>query len=412
MMVALKAIFGTIESFTESGCIMVNFFRFKYKFCNSILLLAVGVMLASCGLPVESTRNNFTLSGTPISVALLVPSGSEEANENDLAQSLVNAANLALIERPNVPIALKLYETAGDPDTAAIQAAQAVAEGAQVILGPVFSDTTQAASAAVGRNGPRLLSFSNNAAIAGGNVFILGQSFVDTADRLVEFAAQQGKARAITLYGDTVSGNTGREAIQQALRSSLIDTAGTIPYQLTQQSVIDTIPSVKAIVDSEGADLIFLTATSAGALPLLVQLLPEAGLAMPEVQLVGLSRWDLPVQTLDLPGVQDGWFALPNPDLSRQFANRYREIYADSPHPIASLAFDGMIAIITTLEESGSNRVNSATLTQSQGFDGANGLFRFNPDGSTKRALAIATVDNKQVIVIDPAPKSLDGVGS
>ncbi len=391
---------------------MVNLFRYKFKFCIGILPLAAGVLLASCGVPVDSTRSNLSPSGSPTSVALLVPSGSEQTNQNDLAQSLINAANLAINERPNVPITLRIYETAGDPDTAAAQAVQAVADGAQVILGPVFSDTTQAASTAVGRNGPRLLSFSNNPAVAGDNVFVLGQSFADTAARLVEFAVRQGKARAIILHGDTVSGNAGREAIQRALLNSPINTAGIISYQLTQQSVIDTIPLAQGLVENEGSDLIFLTATSAGALPLLVQLLPEAGMSPPAVQLIGLSRWDLPMQTLDLPGLQDGWFALPTPDLSRQFVNRYREVYAESPHPIASLAFDGMTAIMTTIADSGSNRASSAALTRIQGFSGANGLFRFEPDGSIKRALAIATVVNKQVIVIDPAPRSFGGVGS
>ena len=68
--------------------------------------------------------------------------------------------------------------------------------------------------------------------------------------------------------------------------------------------------------------IIFLTANTAGALPLFSQMLPEAGLSTDTIQYMGLSRWDTPPQTLELPGVQGGWFALPDPGRSAQFQNR------------------------------------------------------------------------------------------
>ena len=50
--------------------------------------------------------------------------------------------------------------------------------------------------------------------------------------------------------------------------------------------------------------------------------------------------------------------------------------------------------------------MTKGNLTQSSGFKGVNGVFRFKADGTNQRAMAIAQVTNNQVQIIDPAPKS------
>ena len=58
-----------------------------------------------------------------------------------------------------------------------------------------------------------------------------------------------------------------------------------------------------------------------------------------------------------------------------------------------------------------SNALTGAALTQPSGFAGVNGVFRLLPDGTNQRALAVAQIQNNQVIVIDPAPRSFGGAG-
>ena len=50
-------------------------------------------------------------------------------------------------------------------------------------------------------------------------------------------------------------------------------------------------------------------------------------------------------------------------------------------------------------------------LTQGAGFVGVNGIFRFLPNGTNERGLAVAQIVNQQVTVIDPAPRSFGGFG-
>ena len=39
------------------------------------------------------------------------------------------------------------------------------------------------------------------------------------------------------------------------------------------------------------------------------------------------------------------------------------------------------------------------------------GIFRLLPDGTNQRALAVATIQDRKVVVISPAPQSFEGAG-
>jgi hypothetical protein len=79
-----------------------------------------------------------------------------------------------------------------------------VDEGAQVILGPFYSEEANSAGVAVANSGVSVLAFSNNAAIAGGNVFVLGQTFDNTARRLASYAVRGGKSNILIVHDRNV----------------------------------------------------------------------------------------------------------------------------------------------------------------------------------------------------------------
>lgn len=347
----------------------------------------------------------------PVPVALLVPRSSAQAGDGVLAQSLENAARLAISDLQGVTIDLKVYDTAGNAATAAAIAKQAVDDGARIILGPVYAESANAVGVSVANRNINVLAFSNNPSIAGGNVFILGPTFDNTAQRLTNYAAVQGKGNMLVVHGNDLSGQTGRDAIQRAAAGNGSTVAGVVPYDLSQQAVINAIPQIRSAVSSTGANSLFMTANTAGALPLLTQLLPEAGVSQTDTQFIGLTRWDIPPQTLELPGVQGGWFALPDPGKSGQFQSRYQGAYGTSPHPIGGLAYDGIAAIGALVGAGKSDALTGAALTQSAGFQGIGGIFRFLPNGTNQRGLAIATVQDRQLVVIDPAPASFAAAG-
>ena len=382
---------------------------------RAILMPLAALALAACDPAALTTIGNSggprVDTSQPIPVALLVPRGSGQASDDLLARNLENAARLAMRDLNGVEIELRVYGTAGNASTAASQAALAVNDGARIILGPLYAEAANAAGVAVAPSGINVLAFSNNTTIAGGNVFVLGSTFDNTANRLVSHAASEGRDRIVIVHAQDVSGQLGRNAIQQAVSRSGATLVGSVDYPLSQQGVVDSVPRIKAAVDNGAANSVFLTSPSASALPLLTQLLPEAGVSPSTTQFIGLARWDIPPQTLDLPGVQGGWFALPDPARASAFRSQYQAAYGTAPHPLAGLAFDGIAAIGALASQGRSNALTGAALTQGAGFQGATGIFRLRPDGTNQRGLAVATVRNNQVVVISPAPGGFGGAG-
>jgi ABC-type branched-subunit amino acid transport system substrate-binding protein len=380
------------------------------KSLGAVATATATLILAAC-VPAEGPS---VATGTPsgqVQIALLVPSGSGQASDELLARSLQNAARMAIADLGNAKIDLRVYNTAGSPTQAAAMATKAVAEGAQVILGPVFAQEANAAGVAVAGSGVNVLAFSNNTDIAGNNVFVLGPTFDNTAQRLANFAVRQGKSKIMIVHDQNTAGELGRAAIQRGIASAGGSVVSTGSYEFSQNGVASAAPQLATAAKAAGAQAVFMTADTAGALPLISQLLADNGVNSASTQFIGLTRWDIPTATLGLPGVQGGWFALPDPALYAQFQSRYQSSYGEPPHPIAGLAYDGVAAIGALMKRQKSGPVTKAALTQGAGFVGVNGIFRLNNDGTNDRGLAVAQIRDGKAVVIDPAPRSFGGAG-
>lgn len=375
------------------------------KKVQSFVAISALALMTACAPTMPTTTTGPTIdTSKPVPVALLVPQSSDGAAQ--IAADLENAARLAAAQLDDLEIDLRVYDTAGDATVAASVAQQAVDDGAKIIIGPLYAEAANAAGTAVADDGINVLSFSNNTTIAGGNVFVLGKTFDNTASRIVSFAAEQGKERAMVIHSDRIDGQMGLNAFQGAAADTNLRIVSVQSYELTQENVVNTVPLIRASAEIEDVDTLFLTSSSAGALPLLAQLLPEAGLDPANVQYVGLTRWDIPSQTLELNGLQGGWFAVPDPTRTENFSAQFQEQFGNRPHQLASLAFDGIAAIGALAQAGFDDILTREALTQPSGFQGVDGIFRLKDDGTNERGLAIATVQDKQVLIIDPAPRS------
>ena len=288
-------------------------------------------------------------------------------------------------------------------------ARQAVQQGARVIVGPLRSDAAAAVGVALSGSNVSVLSFSNNTEIAGGNVFVLGNTFQNSAARLARHAVTQGRGRMMILHAQNLAGEVARDAVQGAFTMAGGTVAGVQSYEFSQQGVVQAIPDIMDQIRESEANALMFTSDASAALPLFAQLLPENGLDTEAVQVMGLTRWDVPSQTLELSGLQGGWFALPDPDATAAFNARYTAAYGDASHVLAPIAYDALRAIAETAADQ--DTLGPAALTASAGFAGANGVFRLRADGTNERAMAIATVEDNQVSIIDPAPGRLAGPG-
>lgn len=347
-----------------------------------------------------------------IVVGMLVPQGSGQPDQEALADSLVAAARLAVSEMEDVKIDLRVYPTAGNADQATAAAQRAASEGAKIIVGPLFAGAANAAGTAVARKNINVLSFSNNPEIAGGNVFILGDTFANTADRLIGYSAAQGKRTVVGLVRADAAGDVAVSAMQSAAARNGVQYAGAARYALSTESAVAAVSSTKSLIAQTGASALIMDADSAGALPVFAQLLPENGVTSSATQFIGLARWDrTSEQVRAIAGVQGSLFAMPDTAATAAFNQRFTATYGNGPHILAGKAYDAMRAVGALLREGSSDALTRAKLTRASGFTGANGVFRLRPDGTNQRALAVATFQDGQVVVLDPAPRGFGGAG-
>lgn len=378
-----------------------------FVFMSVLWLAACDVTLApdaNVGQQIDVTK--------PIQVALLVPGASAQATDNQLAQNFENAARLAIADLRGAAIELRVYNTAGgNPQQAAIAATRAVDDGAKIIIGPLFGEAANAAGVAIAGRNVNVLSFSNNRAFAGGNVFILGATFDNTAERLVQYASRQGINRYMVLHGEDLSGNVGRDAITAAVRNSGGQVVGVESYPLSQQGIFSSTRGIVSNVRSSGAQAVFTTAGANADLPIIATALPDAGMSIARSPFIGLTRWDTLPQLVALPGLDGGLFTVPDQNTATLFANRYAATYGTLPHPLSGLAYDGIAAIGALAAAGNSDALTKEALTQPQGFRGTDGVFRLLPNGLNQRGLAVATIRDNQVIILEQAPRSFGGPG-
>ena len=222
---------------------------------------------------------------------------------------------------------------------------------------------------------------------------------------------RRGRGNIYIVQANDPAEQLGADAIRRAATRKGANVVGSSAFPLSQQGVVNAVPQIASGYRGSGAQSVFLTSGTAGALPFLADLLPENGITTANSQFIGLQRLDVPSSALSIKGLQGAWFAIPNPGLVQQFQNRYQAAYGSMPNPVAGLAYDGIAAIGALVKQGNSTALTGRALTQSQGFAGVNGAFRLLGDGTNERALAVAQIQNNQVIVIDPAPRSFGGAG-
>ena len=373
------------------------------------------VALAACATTGPRVAGNDGIDvdpNQPVKVALLLPYGTGDAGREQIARSLENAARLAQSELRNATLELTVYPTAGTTAGGSAAASQAVAEGAKIIVGPLFSTETAGAQGPAASSGLTVLSFSNNPSVAGGNVYVLGTTFQNTADRLVAYGQSRGLNSIGVVYPAGLEGETARDAVRQAVSNRGATLAASQSYNLSVEGIQSAGPAAAAALNGAGANAVILTDGPTGGLAFISEALRGNGVTT--AQFLGMQRWDTSAEALGVPSLQGGVFAAPDPATLGAFRGRYQTAYGEAPHELAGLAFDAVAAVGALIAEAraqGGSPFSTARLTQASGFAGANGPFRLTPSGVAQRNLAIIAVQNGQAVVAERAARSFDQVG-
>ena len=339
-----------------------------------------------------------------VKAGLILPL-SASGNATVAAQSMRNAAEMALAEFNNPDLQLLVKDDAGSAPGAQQAAQAALDEGAEIILGPLFALTVGPVGRAARARGVPVIAFSTDTNVAARGVYLL--SFLPEADvdRIIGYAASQGRRSFAALVPDNAYGSVVEAAFKQAVGRAGGRVIALERYPLDRTQMQTPVRNVAQAASQ--ADAIFVP-DGTDAVPTIVQTLTANGIDTKRVQLLGTGLWE-DAQIFSNPLLDGAWYAGPDSTGFRNFSARYRSRYGKDPVRTASLAYDAVALVAALVKTQGRQRFSDDVLTNSSGFTGIDGLFRFRPDGTNQRGLAVLRVSPTGGQIISPPPKGFGG---
>jgi branched-chain amino acid transport system substrate-binding protein len=347
-------------------------------------------------------------------IAVLLPFSSTNAEVRRQSMGIYNGIQMALFQVgiPDV-VLLPRDATSADPQVIAGITEDVIRDGAVAVIGPVFAQQVAPVAAEAAEVRAPVLAFSTDLSAIGQGAYLVSMTPSAEVKRVVEWANRDGVTRFAMLGPD----NANSRAIEVALRqeaaargASVVGvtyyTPGNSSPQAEARAIARTIEAenkaypgkVAVLIPESGVQL-----RSVGAL-----LRSVANVTPSQVRFIGTGQWNDP-EIWREPGLYGGAFPAPDPAAITDFETRYQATFGEAPPRLASFGYDAG-ALAATLASA--ERLDAATIQRPQGWGGVNGLFRFLPDGSSERALAIMQLQNQGgVKVVSPALQTF-GSGS
>jgi ABC-type branched-subunit amino acid transport system substrate-binding protein len=393
---------------------------FSRRSLTAAFCAAAGLALTACGGGQFGNFGDFGNFGQPgpagqqlppqaeaaigtgeVRVGLILPL-SAQGNAGVAAQSMKNAAQLALAEFKNPNIQLLVKDDAGTPQGAQAGAQQALSEGAQIILGPLFAESVRAVAQVARPANVPMIAFSTDSSVAASGVYLL--SFLPETDvkRIVDYAAAHGRRSFAALIPDNAYGAVVQGAFQQEVprRGGRVIVLQKYPLDPSQLAA----PVSAVAQEARRVDSIFIPDT-ADSVVQIAQALAADRVDLRREQLLGTGLWQ-DEHIFATQALHGALYPGPDPTSFRNFSARYRARFGQDPVRTASLAYDAVALVAALVKTQGARPFTEQILTNASGFAGIDGIFRFRNDGSNERGLAVLRVTPTGGQVVSPAPKS------
>jgi ABC-type branched-subunit amino acid transport system substrate-binding protein len=344
-----------------------------------------------------------------VKIALILPLSAP--NGQAAALSLRNAAELAIQDfsggntaSQNIQILVK--DDRGTPDGARAATQEAIQQGAELILGPLFGPNVQAAAAVARPAGRSMIAFSSDASVAQRGVYLLSFLAQSDVQRIVNFAGSRGKKAIAALipqtpYGSVVEAELMSVGNQQGRRVTIVER-----YQPgNAASLSAAVTRLKATISA--SDSLFIGEGAEGLAPVM-QALSGAGINGRQVQFMSTGVWNDP-RVIGLPALDGAWFASPDNARFNQLAGRYQQRYGSAPTRLATLSYDAVTLASALTQAYGTQRFQDSNITNPNGFAGQDGVFRFRQNGLNDRGIAVFEIRGGSARAISAAPGSFAG---
>ena len=350
--------------------------------------------------------SDMTANAAPVRVGIILPFSNGSPATRALALSMLNAAEMALFDSKNHNIVLMTADEGGGGYEAADAARDLLSKGAEIILGPLFSQSVTAVAPVARERGVPVIAFSTDRSVAGNGVYLLSFQPENEVTRIITYAASQGHSNFAALVPQNAYG----DHVAAAFTNDVPAVSGQIAsLQRFNPASGDVVAPAKTIAGSNADAL--LVAQGGQLLRGIAPTLAYDGLDSDHVKLLGTGVWDDP-SILHEPALVGGWFAAPQPDADDAFDARYQSVFGSQPPRLTTLTYDAVALVALLSTGPAYHRFTPEALTDPNGFSGITGIFRFDQNGDCERGLAILSVGEDGFTVVSPAPATFEHLGS
>ena len=336
-------------------------------------------------LPTDETRHR---------VALLVPMSGENGA---IGNSIANATTMAILDTNASNLRITTYDTA----TGAREAARrAIADGNRLILGPLMANNVPAVLAEARPADVPLISFSNDASVAGPDVFVMGHIPGQSIERTIEYARRQGAERFAVIAPEGDYGAQAREAVKSAMVTHGGSLVATESYNRGNTSVVSAAQRLR---QRGGIDAV-LVADGARVAALAAAELKPGGTGTTQIMGTELLSGEPGVtRTSALRGTL---FSAVSDNRFKRFSDSYTSRFGAQPYRISTLGYDSILLTLRVARDWKVGQVFPITqLRSSDGFLGLDGVFRFQRNGVIERAMEVRRIDDGKVLIVEEAPQ-------
>lgn len=350
----------------------------------------------------------------PVKVAILLPLSGPHAS---IGQPMLQAAQLALFDMGYENFELMPRDTQGTAQGGMQAASAAINDGAQFIIGPLFSDAAKAAQSVAARRNVNLVTFSTDWTLAGNNTFVMGFLPFAQVQRVTRYAAANGIRRIGVLAPQDKYGNAVKKSFEQNAYQNAITITKSMQFDPNDRNLSPKLQPFA--VDTSGVqgsapyEAVFMPigGTQAGVIG---SALSYYGLPPSKVRRLGTGLLD-DTKLASEANLQGAWFAAPSPQARRPFEERYASTYGTKPPRLATLAYDAtaLSAVLAAngFQTTGRPDFTRQALMNPNGFAGIDGIFRFRNNGLVERGLAVLEYRNGRIIEVNPAPQTFQNIG-
>ena len=371
-------------------------------------------------------------TGDKLRVALLLPlSGPIKP----VGESILNVAQMSMFDNKKNNVILKVYDTKGTTFGSVEAMKNAIKDGIDVVIGPLFMSETKAIQKLAKNNGILIFSLSSEQELMNyDNVFVTGSIIEQEIQTLITYMMDNDYYNYVAFMPNTSFGATVNKVLRETITGKdglLIKTDfyehndknlmkkinELIYFYEIPQTLYENFEKKKLehklsgskeelefkISDEEKIypNSIFIAEGGKNA-EQIANLLFVIQKGDRRIQLIGTSKLDGDDNALFNPYLNNTIFVGANPEKYEKFSNKYYELYRSKPLKITSMVYD-LINILDKVYDriDGVYIPNKNELLNPYGFDGIDGRFRFLPNGLVERRLYVLQFKDGRKIILD-----------